>query len=171
MQILFLHIYGIGTSRAKSFILRGKLTYLWQRCLDHNALKDSNVWNFLSRINNKLKIFCYLLFVVNWCITCLLRTTLCYHAHGRRISCLTVLCFYTPRNEVRGGGGILDSPCLSLSVRLSVCPLTFRVRPVVSTVRMDSFHIWCKWSIAWEGVSHVMNFDLDLYLQGHSALT
>ena len=37
--------------------------------------------------------------------------------------------------------------------------------------RMDSFHIWYKWSIAWEGVSHVMTFDLDLYLQGHSALT
>ena len=36
---------------------------------------------------------------------------------------------------------------------------------------MDSFHIWYKWSIAWEGVSHVMTFDLDLYLQGHSALT
>ena len=37
--------------------------------------------------------------------------------------------------------------------------------------RMDSFHIWYKWSIAWEGVSHVMTFDLDLYLQGYSALT
>ena len=37
--------------------------------------------------------------------------------------------------------------------------------------RMDSFHIWYKWSIAWEGVLHVMTFDLDLYLQGHSALT
>ena len=36
---------------------------------------------------------------------------------------------------------------------------------------MDSFHIWCKWSIAWEGVSHVMTLDLDLYLQGHKALT
>ena len=41
-------------------------------------------------------------------------------------------------------GGILDSPCLSVcpsvrpSVRLSVCPLTFRVRPVVSTVQ-DGF--------------------------------
>ena len=35
-----------------------------------------------------------------------------------------------PRNEVRGG--ILDSPCLS--VRLSVCLLTFRVRSVASTV-------------------------------------
>ena len=39
-----------------------------------------------------------------------------------------------PRNEVRGG--ILDSPCLS--VRLSVCLLTFRVRPVASTVQ-DGF--------------------------------
>ena len=52
------------------------------------------------------------------------------------------LIYYTPRNEVRGG--ILDSPCLSvcLSVRLSVCPsvclLTFRVRPVASTVQ-DGF--------------------------------
>ena len=41
---------------------------------------------------------------------------------------------YTPRNEVRVG--ILDSPCLS--VRLSVCSLTFRVRPVASTVQ-DGF--------------------------------
>ena len=46
--------------------------------------------------------------------------------------------YYTPRNEVRGG--ILDSPCLSvrLSVCLSVCSLTFRVRPVASTVQ-DGF--------------------------------
>ena len=38
------------------------------------------------------------------------------------MQCYRVFCFYTPRNEVRGGGGggvILDSPCLS--VRLSVC--------------------------------------------------
>ena len=34
---------------------------------------------------------------------------------------------------------------------------------------MDSFHIWYKWSLAWEGVSHVMTFDLDLFLRGHSA--
>ena len=45
--------------------------------------------------------------------------------------------YYTPRNEVRGG--ILDSPCLS--VRLSVCPLTFRVRPVASTVH-DGFFLY-----------------------------
>ena len=36
---------------------------------------------------------------------------------------------------------------------------------------MDYFHIWYKWSLAWEDVSHVMTFDLDLYLQGHLALT
>ena len=37
--------------------------------------------------------------------------------------------------------GILDSPCLSvrLSVRPSVCPLTFRVRPVASTVQDEFF--------------------------------
>ena len=45
------------------------------------------------------------------------------------------LCYYTLRNEVRGR--ILDSPCLS--VRLSVClSVTFRVRPVASTVQ-DGF--------------------------------
>ena len=35
---------------------------------------------------------------------------------------------------------------------------------------MDSFHIWYKRLLAWEGVLHVMTFDLDLYLQGHSTL-
>ena len=35
---------------------------------------------------------------------------------------------------------------------------------------MDSFHIWYKWLLAWEGVLHVMTFDLDPYLQGHSTL-
>ena len=39
--------------------------------------------------------------------------------------------FYTPRNEV--SGRILDSPCPS------VCPLTFRVRPVASTVQNGFF--------------------------------
>ena len=27
-----------------------------------------------------------------------------------------------------------------------------------------------KWSLVWEGVLHIMTFDLDLYLQGHLAL-
>ena len=47
--------------------------------------------------------------------------------------------FYTPRNEVRGVYWI-HPVCLSvrLSVCLSVCPLTFRVRPVASTVQ-DGF--------------------------------
>ena len=34
-----------------------------------------------------------------------------------------------------------------------------------------SFHIWHKSSLTLEGVSYVMTFDLDLYFQGHSALT
>ena len=53
---------------------------------------------------------------------------------GRNIS------FYTPRNEVRGVYWI-QPVCLSvrLSVCLSVCPLTFRVRPVASTVQDGSF--------------------------------
>ena len=36
---------------------------------------------------------------------------------------------------------------------------------------LHSFHIWHKSSLPSEGVSHVMTFDLDLYLQGHLALT
>ena len=36
---------------------------------------------------------------------------------------------------------------------------------------MDSFHICHKWSLVWEGVLHIMTFDLDIYFQGHSALT
>ena len=36
---------------------------------------------------------------------------------------------------------------------------------------LHSFHIWHKSSLASEGGSHVMTFDLDLYFQGHSALT
>ena len=36
---------------------------------------------------------------------------------------------------------------------------------------MDSFRIRHKWSLPWEGVSRTMTFDLDLYLQGRSALT
>ena len=43
---------------------------------------------------------------------------------------------FIPLATKLGGGGILDSPCLS--VCLSVCPLTFRVRPVASTVQ-DGF--------------------------------
>ena len=35
---------------------------------------------------------------------------------------------------------------------------------------MDYFHICHKSSLALEGVSHVMTFDLDLYLQGHMTL-
>ena len=33
------------------------------------------------------------------------------------------------------------------------------------------FHIWHKWSIGWEGVSHAMTFELNLYLQGNSAMS
>ena len=35
---------------------------------------------------------------------------------------------------------------------------------------MDSFYIWYKWSLAWGGVLHVMTFDHDSYLQGHSTV-
>ena len=35
---------------------------------------------------------------------------------------------------------------------------------------MDFFHISHKWSLVWEGVLHLMTFDLDQYLQGHLAL-
>ena len=35
---------------------------------------------------------------------------------------------------------------------------------------LHSFYIWHKSSLASEGVSHIMTFELDLYFQGHSAL-
>ena len=35
---------------------------------------------------------------------------------------------------------------------------------------MDSFHIYHKLSLVWEGVLHIMTFDLDIYIQGHLAL-
>ena len=35
---------------------------------------------------------------------------------------------------------------------------------------MDSLHMLHKWSLVWEGVLHMMTFDLDIYLQGHLAL-
>ena len=53
--------------------------------------------------------------------------------------------FKPPATKLGGGGGILDSPCLSVrpsvlqSVSPSVCPLTFRVRPVASTVQDGLF--------------------------------
>ena len=82
--------------------------------------------------------------------------------------------YYTPRTT-KLLGGILVSlrPSVCQSVRPSVRP---SVPPAVSALsqlqfRMDSFHISHKWSLPWEGVSHTMTFDLDLYLQGNSALT
>ena len=36
---------------------------------------------------------------------------------------------------------------------------------------MDPFHIKHKWSLAWQGLFRTMTFDLDIYLQGHSAMT
>ena len=35
---------------------------------------------------------------------------------------------------------------------------------------MDSFHIKHKWSLVWDGVLHMMPFDLDQYIQGHLAV-
>ena len=45
------------------------------------------------------------------------------------------------------------------------------VRSVASTVLDGFFPYVVQRSLAWEGVSHVMTFDLDLYLQGHWTLT
>ena len=195
----------------------------------------------------------------NWCMS------------GAPIIFYNFACHYTLCNKARGYIGFTLSVCLSVCLCLFVCPLTFRVRPVASTVQdgffpyvvqminsmrgcvacddpwpwpissrslgldlenrvcsvastvldgfflylaqmitiirgcvacyvcfqnleilifgkfykffsldlekkdlqfsMDSFHIWHKWSLVWEGVLHVMTFDLDLYLQGYLALT
>ena len=42
---------------------------------------------------------------------------------------------------------------------------------VVSALQLNFFHIGHKWSLAWEGVSPVMTYELDLYLSSHSAIT
>ena len=36
---------------------------------------------------------------------------------------------------------------------------------------MDSFHVSHQWSLTWEDTLWAMTFDLDLYPQGHSAMT
>ena len=78
--------------------------------------------------------------------------------------------FYTPCNKVRGVG-ILDSPCLS--VCLSDCPLTFRVRPVASTVQDGLFPylvqminsmrgcVACDYLRPWPISSRSFGFDLE----------
>ena len=63
-----------------------------------------------------------------------------YYDYYQRHRYLSMLTFLYTRNEVRGVYWIHPvclSVCLSVrpSVRLSVCSLTFRVRPVASTVR------------------------------------
>ena len=85
--------------------------------------------------------------------------------------------FHSVRPSVRPSALQLRLHKVSEDVRPSVCP---SVRPSVPhavsalyhlQLWMDSFHIRHKWSLPWEGVSRTMTFDLDLYLQGRSALT
>ena len=65
------------------------------------------------------------------------------------------------------------SLCLSVSpsVRPSVCPLTFRVRPVASTVQGGFFPYLVQMINSMGGCVACDDLDLDLYLQGHLALT
>ena len=74
-------------------------------------------------------------------------------------------------NEVVGGVYWFHS--VRPSVRLSVRPSVPHAMSALYHLQlwMDSFHIRHKWSLPWEGVSRTMTFDLDLYLQGRSALT
>ena len=60
----------------------------------------------------------------------------------------------------------------SFSNEFAIKLLKYVAHPVVSTIQhiqfwMNYFHIWHKWSLAWEGVSRVMTFDLDPYFQGY----
>ena len=68
-------------------------------------------------------------------------------------------------NKVKGH--ISDSVCLSvcLLVIASVCSAG------CAEFWMDTFHIWHKWSLAYEGMSLVMTLSLCLYLQGHYVMT
>ena len=74
--------------------------------------------------------------------------------------------FYTPRTTKLLGG-------ILVSLRPSVRPSVPHAVSALYHLQlwMDSFHIRHKWSLPWEGVSCTMTFDLDLYLQGHLALT
>ena len=52
--------------------------------------------------------------------------------------------------------------------------ITSCVHPTAHTLIqfwMESFYIWHIWSLAWKSMSHATTFGLDLYLQGHSAMT
>ena len=59
-----------------------------------------------------------------------------YLSHKPHLSFKPTWIFIPPATKLGGGGGILDSPCLSVCP--SVCQLPFRVRPVASTVQ-DGF--------------------------------
>ena len=98
-------------------------------------------------------------------------------SHYQVPHCIRIFFYYTPRITKLLGGYTGFTPSVCPSVRLSVRP---SVRPSVPhavsalyhlQLWMDSFHIWHKWSLPWEGVLCTMTFDLDLYLQGHLALT
>ena len=80
---------------------------------------------------------------------------------------------YTPRTTKLLGGYTGFTPSVRLSVRLSVRPFVPHAVSALYHLQlwMDSFHVRHKWSLPCEGVSRTMTFDLDLYLQGHSALT
>ena len=73
--------------------------------------------------------------------------------------------FYTPAH-LSCWGYIDFTPSARLSVRRA-----FRVHSITPTVWDGKIHIMHKWSLAREGVSRIMTFDLELYLQGYFAVT
>ena len=77
--------------------------------------------------------------------------------------------YYTPRTTKLLGGYTGFTPSVRPSVRPSVPHAVSALYHL--QLWMDSFHLRHKWSLPWEGVSRTMTFDLDLYLQGHLALT
>ena len=107
-------------------------------------------------------ICCFLLYLIK-------------HTEILELLCLNVMLpmlLYPPHNEVVGGYTGF-TPSVRPSVRLSVRPSVPHAVSALYHLQlwMDSFHIRHKWSLQWEGVSRTMTFDLDLYLQGHLALT
>ena len=56
------------------------------------------------------------------------------------------------------------------TVKLVKYGTSVRVHPQQVQFWVDSFHIWHKWSLAWEGVSQGMTIDFDLYPNRHSAV-
>ena len=101
------------------------LNYYWTPTAIQSRSKDIRA-DFHTVTARNVILSCVVTTGLNWAASYRIRRNMSKWNH----------CFYTPRNEVRGVNWI-HPVCLSLCP--SVCPLTFRVRPVASTVQDGLF--------------------------------